>query len=306
MDARSSRFASKITRFVFAGAAALLLAACDVKVVDRTPDTFSENPSNVYTITAEVQVRSGVVRKESIKPSIVIDGQIFPMTQSSLGSELWEYDYRLPPGRDSGAYYVIVAYETEASGKINQRDTTTELQKFNVVNRYTLSLDASRAPVGAEVTVLGRGFTQQDTVYVGDQAAQTTYRSPNSLSFAVPALPAGRNYQVSVGGPGSGLDVGTLRIDQGTLSVTPGSLQLRTGDRRPLIFTLPTEAPAGGLLLDVTTDVPASVIMPEVTIPAGSRSVNVLVQGGQPGSGAIFVTAPGFGETQVQITVSAP
>ncbi|MGH8020890.1 MAG: IPT/TIG domain-containing protein [Opitutaceae bacterium] len=303
MDFRLTRFASQFTRLFLVAAAALLLAGCDVKIINRTPATFSENPSQVYTITAEVRVRGGVVREESVQPSIVIDGQVFPMEKSPLGENIYEYEYHLPSGRSEGAYYLLVSYETESSGRVNRRDAFTELERFTVVNRYGLSLDASRAPVGAQVTVLGRGFTPQDTVYVGDQAAQTIFRSANSLSFVIPALPAGRNYPVTVGAPGSGLSIGTIRVDEGALTAAPSSLTVATGEKRLLVFTIPSEAPAGGLLLDVTTDVPESVIMPEVTIPAGSRSVNVAVQGGETGSGTLYVTAPGFGEITVPVTV---
>ena len=153
------------------------------------------------------------------------------------------------------------------------------------------------------MTVLGRGFTPQDEVYVGNQAAQTTFRSSNSLSFMIPALRAGRNYPVSVGPQGSGISVGTIRVDEGALTVAPSSLTLATGEKRLLVFTVPSEAAAGGLLLDVTTDIPKSVIMPEVIVPEGSRSVNVAVQGGTPGSGSLYVSAPGFGETTIPITV---
>lgn len=304
MDSRSFRFASQATRLFFVAAAALLLAGCEVKIINRTPATFSENPSQVYTITAEVRARSGVIRKGSLQPSIVIDGQAYPMKPSPLGNNLYEYDYRLPAGRSEGAYYFLAAYETETNGRINPGEAFTELHRFRVVGRYGLSLDANRAPVGAQVSVLGRGFTPQDVVFVGQQAAVTSFRSANALTFTVPAMPAGRNYAVTVGAPGSGLAVGTLRIDEGSLSVVPQSLSLATGERRPLVFTLPSEAPEGGLLIDVTTDVPATVIMPEVLIPAGSRSVNVAVQGGQPGSGTLFISAPGFGETRVPITVN--
>lgn len=305
MDARTSRFASQFTRFFAVGAGLLLLAGCAVKVIDRTPATFSENPSQVYTITAEVPAPSGIVRKGSLKPAVVIDGQSFAMRKSDLGRDMWEYEYRLPPGRTEGAYYVLVSYETESNGRIEPREAWSELKHFKVANRYSLSLDASRAPVGAQVTILGRGFNPGDVVYVGEQAAQTSFRSANSLAFTVPALPAGRNYRVNVGAPGAGLDVGTLRIDEGTLTVTPDSLSLQSGERRRLVFTIPSEAPAGGLVLDVTTDVAASVIMPEVTIPEGARSINVAVQGGQPGVGSIFVSAPGFGEIMIPVSVSA-
>ncbi|RME67067.1 MAG: cell surface protein [Verrucomicrobia bacterium] len=305
MDFRKSRLARHLTTFFALAAAALFLTGCDVKIINRTPATFSENPSQVYTFTAEVKPRGGVVNRDSIQPSIVIDGQVFPMKPSPAGGDLWEFDYHLPPGRTEGAYYFIATYQTTSDGRTNNREAYTELYRFSVVNRYGLSLDASRAPVGAQVTVLGRGFTPQDVVYVGDQPAQTIFRSSNSLSFVVPPLPAGRNYPVTVGEPGSGISVGTIRVDQGALTVAPSSLNLATGERRLLVFTIPTEAPAGGLVLDVTTDIPASVIMPEVVVPEGARSVNVAVQGGEPGSGSLFVTAPGFGEITVPVTVVA-
>lgn len=305
MDFRFPRFASQFSRFIVIGAAALLLAGCDVKIINRTPATFSENPSQVYTITAAVKVRGGVVRKDSVQPNIVIDGQSYPMQKSPLGDDIYEYDYHLPSGRTEGAYYILATYETESGGRVNQRESFTELYHFTVVNRYGLSLDASRAPVGAQVTVLGRGFTPQDVVYVGNTATQTIFRSTNSLSFVVPAMPSGRNYPVSVGVPSSGLSVGTLRIDEGALNVAPASLTIASGDKRLLVFTIPSEAPPGGILIDVTTDVPASVIMPEVTVPAGARSVNVAVQGGEPGSGKLYVSAAGFGEITVPITVIA-
>jgi IPT/TIG domain len=303
MDARSSRFASQFPRLLAVAAAGLFLVGCDVKVINRTPSTFSANPSGVYTITAEIKARP-VVHASSLKPSVVIDGKNFPMQPSELGGKLWEFDYHLPPGQTEGAYYILVSYETGEGKNLRVGEAYTELSHFTVANRYSLSLDASRAPVGAQITVLGRGFTQSDVVYVGETPAQTIFKSANSLAFVVPPVAAGRNYGVSVGAPGTGLEVGTIRVDQGTLSVTPSSISVKSGQRAQLVFRLPTEAPAGGLLLDVTTDVPASVIMPEVTIPAGALSVNVVVQGGTPGSGMIFISAPGFGETTVPITVS--
>lgn len=304
MDARSSRFASQFPCLVAIALAALFLVGCDVKVTDRTPKTFSANPSGVYTITAEIKARP-VVRPGSLKANVVIDGKIFPMQASEMGGRLWEFDYRLPGNQTEAAYYILVSYEISQGESTQMHEVYTGLTRFSISNRYSLSLDASRAPIGAQITVLGRGFTQSDLVYVGETQAQTIYKSENSLAFIVPPVAAGQNYPVSVGAPGTGLDVGTIRVDQGVLNVTPSTLSIVSGQKSQLIFRLPTESPAGGLLLDITTDVPASVVMPEVTIPAGARSVNVVVQGGKPGSGTIFIGAPGFGEIQVPITVSA-
>lgn len=282
------------------GAALLLLSGCDLDVKNLTPPTFSENPSQTYSITVQVTKRSGVIVDDSIQPNIVIDGQIFPMSRSPLGDDIYEFDYRLPSGRQSGAYYFLVNYETKAGSKPGSLDTYTELYEFTVVNRYALTLEVNRAPVGAKVGVLGRGFTPSDTVIVGGMPARTNFESSTSLSFYLPAVAAGQNHQVTLS---SGLDVGTIRVDPATVRVVPSSLDLASGESGMLIFSIPSPAPAGGMLINVTTDAPASVVMPEVMVPAGDRSVNVSVQGGQPGNGSLFISVSGQNEIVVPVTV---
>ena len=68
---------------------------------------------------------------------------------------------------------------------------------------------------------------------------------------------------------------------------------------------MPNVAPAGGLLLDITTDIPESVIMPEAVVPPGQNSLSITVEGGKPGSGSLFLKGYGSGEVSVPVTVSA-
>jgi hypothetical protein len=57
-------------------------------------------------------------------------------------------------------------------------------------------------------------------------------------------------------------------------------------------------------LLDVTTDVPDSVIMPEVIVPEGANSVTVDVKGGKPGAGNLFLKGYGSsGEITIPLVV---
>ena len=72
---------------------------------------------------------------------------------------------------------------------------------------------------------------------------------------------------------------------------------------QPLTFTLSYPAADGGQLLDVTTDVPESVIMREVVVPAGQTSVTVNVQGGRPGSGNLYLKGFGDGTIKIPVTV---
>ena len=278
----------------------ILLSGCDLTIKNLTPPTFSENPSQTYSITIQVNKRGDLVVAGSMQPNIVIDGQIFPMTGSPLGEDIYEFDYRLPSGRQNGAYYFLINYEVSAGTGPKNRDEFTQLYEFTVVNRYVLTLEVNRAPVGAKVGVLGRGFTASDAVVVGGMPAKTVFESPTSLRFYVPAVAAGQNHMVTLS---SGLNVGTIRVDPATVRVVPSSLDLVRGESAMLIFSIPAPAPAGGMLINVTTDVPSSVVMPNVIVPAGDRSVNVSVEGGRSGTGSLYVSVSGQNEIIIPITV---
>jgi hypothetical protein len=120
----------------------------------------------------------------------------------------------------------------------------------------------------------------------------------------VPPVPAGQSYRLSVIGPAGTLDVGTFRVDAISFLVSPAAVVLRTGEQQALTFTIPQPAPAGGMLIDVTTDIPASVIMPEVMVPAGQMSVTIPIQGGNPGVGSLFFRSSA-GDSAVSVTVTA-
>lgn len=294
-------------RFCLGLAAALglaLLSGCeDIKITNLTPDNLPVNPSQTYTFSARITPRSTGYVDGTLDPRIIIDGQSYPMTPSPVGQDIYEFDYQIPASRSEVAYYYLVIYDVNFEQQTKTREAYIGLQKASLASRYVLSLEANRGPVGARLGVLGRGFSPQDTVYVGGTPARTVYESPNAVSFFVPALPPARNYEVVINGAGGTQAVGTLRVDAATLTVTPTSLNLATGQRQTLVFNTPQPATAGGLLLDVTTDVPESIIMPEVIVPAGSDTVSVTVEGGLPGRGSLYLRGYGAGEITIPVTV---
>lgn len=293
-------------KFFFGLAATLglvLLTGCDLTLTRITPDTLPENPSQIYTITLRATPKASAIIKTSISPSIVINGQNFKMTKSPLGADLYEFEYQLPAGRDEMAYYFLTQYQIDVGGLPREREVYTDVFHTKIARRYVLSLEVNRGPVGARVSVLGRGFTAQDTIYLENQPARTVYESPNSLSFFIPAVQPNHNYKVMVSSAAGTSPVGTLRVDPSTVQITPSALTLRSGETQSLSFSLPYPAPQGGLLLDITTDVPESVIMPEVVVPPGQSSVSVPVQGGKKGTGNLFLKGYGQGDIAIPITV---
>lgn len=295
-------------RRIFLGLAAaiglLFFSGCDeVKIIDLTPSSLAENPSQIYTLSMRATPKAFGIVAGSLTPRIIIAGKNYTMKPSSIGQDIYEFEYSLPPGVTQLAYYYLVTFQVESNGLVSQREAYTPVKTLDIVGRYVLSLEVNRGPVGARVSVLGRGFTPQDVIYFDGTPARTVFESSNALGVFVPAVEPNRNYRVSIGGAQGNSPVGTFRVDSGTVSVMPTSLSLRGGQTQTLTFTLPNSAPPGGLLLDITTDVPESVIMPEVLVPAGQVSVTVTVQGGRPGSGSLFLKGYDTGELTIPVSV---
>ena len=301
--------ASRILSVLGTTLALALLAGCtSVTLTNLTPTSLPENPSQIYTFTLRVRTNSAsTVDAATIAPHIVIDGQNFPMKPSPLGQGIYEFEYQLPPGRDAMAYYYLVDYTIVGNGMTQPGQSYTAVNRATVMHRYVLSLEGNRGPVGARVAVLGRGFTPQDVVSFDGTPTRTVYESETSLGFFVPSLPPGRNYQVSLASSAGTSPIGTFRIDPTSVVVTPSELRLAPGQQQSVTFVLTNPAPAGGILLDVATDVPESVIMPEVVVPQGQTSVTVAVQGGKPGTGNLVLKGYGSGgQVTVPVTVAAP
>lgn len=303
MDMRFSKTNRRTWLAIILAPLALFLAGCDVKLVDLTPSSFKANPSRTYTITAQVAVKNSAVLEESVRPEIIIDGQAHDLSRAPGSDSLYEFDYTMPPGRQQAAYYLLVRYQRKTASSTVSKEIYTDTKTFSVEDRYSVELEVNRAPVGSRVAILGRGFDRDDKVMVDGAPAVTEVESPTSLAFYVPSLPEGRNYRVTVRGNSGELSAGTLRVDASNIRVSPSSLTLRQGQRLPLAFSIPTEAPPGGLAITVTTDVPDSVIMPEVIVPAGQRSTSVRVEGGEPGSGNLYVELDGYSDVVIPVTV---
>jgi hypothetical protein len=295
--------ARKITLWLAALASLTFLTGCEtVTLTSLTPSSMPENPSQIYTFSLRARPRTSTVT--GLTPKIIVDGQSFLMKPSPLGQNIYDFEYQVPGGRDQLAYYYLVNYNIEGNGGSAQQEAYTNVQTVQIVRRYVLSLEANRGPVGSRISVFGRGFTPQDVISFNGTPARTIFESPNALSFFVPAVEANTNYQVMLDSVSGTSPVGTFRVDSSSVVVTPSSLMLAPRQRQTLTFTLPNAAPPGGTLLDIATDVPESVIMPEVVVPQGQNSVTITVEGGKAGNGSLFLKGFGSGEVTIPVTVS--
>jgi hypothetical protein len=320
---QNNRFSHARRIFLGLGAAlCLTLVGCQTPAITNlTPQSLPENPSQIYTISARITPRDSGYIQGTLLPSLVIDGQSIVLKKAALGENVYEIDYQVPAGHSEIAYYIQINYQVQGSnGLISSHEDYTPLQRAQILSRYVVSIEANRGPVGALVGINGRGFTPNDVVYFDSTPVRTVFESARSIGFYVPGIDANRNYRVSIGNGTGQTQVGTFHIDgpvgseptstgfsapnAGSLVVSPSVITLKKGEKTALTFTSPVNATAGGLLIDVTTDIPESVIMPEVIIPQGSNTATITIEGGRPGTGNLFIKGPGVKELNVPITVT--
>ncbi len=282
-----------------------LLAGCGPTLKNLTPSEVPRNPSGIYTLSVAVRSTDGSVRRDSFDPRVTVDGFTHKMVPSEQGPYIYDYDFAMPEGRSEARYFFTLDYQTEQRGSVTSRKIASETERLRLLDRVALSLINSRGPVGSSIAVVGQGFSPRDKVVIGGREAATQFVSPNALTFTVPPLDEGQAYLVALSGPEGTRTIGEFRVDASRLRVSPSIVELAQGERSTLAFALDQPAPAGGLTVSVQTDIPRSIIMPVVVIPAGSQSVTIPIEGAQPGNGTLFIRAPGFADQRIPLRVSS-
>lgn len=215
------------------------------------------------------------------------------------------YDYQAPAEQVLTRFYYVLNYtaQKEDEAPISEQ-IISELYQVQVPSTLTLRLDRTRAAVGTRATITGQQFSADDRVFVDQVAAETILVSPSTLQFVVPEVKPSFGYKIEVRGTTRSQKAGYLRVDPASpLSVLPKALTLAPGQRKALAFALEHPAPIDGLYINITTDIPDSIIMPEVLIPEGARTVSATIEGGKVSSGHLYIQAKGLPELVVPVTV---
>ena len=259
--------------------------------------------------------------RSTIRAMVTIDGASFAMNRQPVKGYHYTFDYALPPDRFSAKYYFSTYYRMNegydlegysrafAVKKNKEKNLEPEMVEHSPVydlkisNRYIITLESKRGPVGSQIPVIGRGFNRSDQIVFDGEPIPTDYYSPNALSFTVPPKDANRRYSLYLESEYGNLEMDSFWIDPSIVQVLPDTLEYQTGEKGVLVFSIPFKAPASGLPIIVTTDVPTSIIMPEVVIPEGQRSVSVPIVADQEGVGFLFINALGFFEKKISLTV---
>jgi hypothetical protein len=239
--------------------------------------------------------------RDSCHARVAIDGE---MRKMSKGDDLeFTYNYKRPAGRHKAKYYYEVDFRERISKGSRVRFERSGLYDLTIVNRYVVGFESNRGIPGSAVTLLGRGFEEGDYVEIDGVPCQTTFVSQHSLSFVVPLMERCGRYHAKLVSDNGDIGLGDFHVDQVTFYTNLPAVDLVSGEKQVLVVSIDFEAPENGILIDVTTNVPESVIMKDILIPAGAKSASAVIQGGEAGSGMLYLSADGFEELKIPIEI---
>jgi hypothetical protein len=289
----------------------LAFAGCSTFIKNATPQKIEANASDIYTFRVKVDESLRKVMPKSMRVDIVINGETHPMVPDrAAGKYIWMYDCPIPSNVSDIDYYFIAKYYLDDSpSRTPKIEYSSDFLKSHntyssiITNRYVIKVASSRSPVGATIAVVGQGFTDGDKIVVGDIEAETSIVSHNHMNFIVPRLAAGQAYEVKLRTQDGDLSGGKIFIDKSTVGVQPNVISMKVGESIPVTFFVDAPAPAGGLTINVQTDIGSSIVMPVVVIPEGQRSVSVTLQASSAADGVLIIDTDGFEKAKVPVTI---
>jgi hypothetical protein len=296
-------FLSRLNKIIFLAMTIFLGGCAEENICNMTPNVMPQNQSNIYTITVGVRGADGGVLQKTIRPYVVIDGRKREMEEHPDGNNIFVYDHRF---YDIGTipYYFEVVYEIHRNGSIREKIAKSELYNLTITNKYIFALNANRGPVGAKVNVVGCGLGKNDRVRMGGRIIPANWLSAGAIEFTIPPMNCDREYEVFLLSNRRELFAGTFFIDASILHCSSDYIRLNNGESQRLVFMLDQAAPEGGIAVDVTTDIPESIIMPEERFMAGDRTVSVNIRGSdQSDKGTLYVNAKGFTSQEIPIEI---
>ncbi len=76
----------------------LLLTGCASTFTRLTPLEQTRNPNNLYPVEVQFNTTQQSLRQDSIKPYVLVNGELYPLTRVPMVEDRWEGFVSVPPG----------------------------------------------------------------------------------------------------------------------------------------------------------------------------------------------------------------
>jgi hypothetical protein len=94
-----------------------LLAGCATQVTNLTPRQQTRSSNNLYPVEVAFSSKQQNIRWETVKPTVIVNGQPFEMHPTLMMTNRWEGLVPVPMGTDSVRYRYRFDFDVNGFGK---------------------------------------------------------------------------------------------------------------------------------------------------------------------------------------------
>lgn len=111
------------------------LAGCATEITNLTPRQQTRNPNNLYPVEVAFASRQQNVRWDSVKPTVIVNGQPFEMHPTQLMTNRWEGFVPAPAGAAAIKYHYRVDFNVNGFGKVSAENAVSQDYMLKILDQ---------------------------------------------------------------------------------------------------------------------------------------------------------------------------
>ena len=118
--------ATMVRKFLTLLSLPLLLAGCATTLTNLTPQQQTRNADNLYPVEVALATRQQSLRWDTIRPSVLVGSEFYPMRPTLLMTNRWETLIPMPPNTNFVRYQFKFDFEYQT---LRERRTDSALSR---------------------------------------------------------------------------------------------------------------------------------------------------------------------------------
>ncbi len=113
----------------------LLIAGCATDITNLTPRQQTRNQNNLYPVEVAFVSKQQNIRWDSVKPTVIVDGQPFQMKPTLLMTNRWEGLVPAPMGASAVKYHYRVDFNVNGFGKVSAENAISQDYTLKILDQ---------------------------------------------------------------------------------------------------------------------------------------------------------------------------
>jgi len=112
-----------------------LLAGCATEITNLTPRQQPRNQNNLYPVEVAFSSKQQNVRWDTVKPSVIVNGQPFEMHPTLMMTNRWEGLVPVPMGVDAVKYRYRFDFDVNGFGKRSAENAVSQDYTLHILEQ---------------------------------------------------------------------------------------------------------------------------------------------------------------------------